>query len=132
MFIKTSISYESGCVTGASGPSSLPLPAIGEAIEKPELGWTLCRMSEDIMLLVDCLAESKTNDRWLRVLKYMHGILLRRLGKKRVVCLVRQSSESNKPEPYWHSNFNLVTAVSTTWLDEAFKPGRTEQTCACC
>ena len=129
MFVKTSISHEFGCVTGALGPSSLPLPAIGVAIEKPELGWTLCRLSEDIMLIVDCLAESKPKDRWSRILKYMHGILLRRLGKKRVVYLVRQSPESNKPEPYCHSNINLVTGVSMTWLDEAFKPGRAEQTC---
>ena len=130
MFVKTSISHEFGCVTGASGPSKLPLPAIGVAIEEPELGWKLCRLSEDIMILVDCLAESKPKDRWSRLLKHMHGMFLKRLGKKRVVYLVRQALESGKSEPYWHSNVNLVAGVSMTWLDETFRPGRAEQTCA--
>ena len=129
MFVKTSVSHEHGCVTGPLGPSRLPLPAIGVAIENSELGWKLCRLSEDVMILVDCLAESNPKSRWLRLLKHMHGMLLRRLGKKRVVYLVKQGLESGKSEPKWHSNINLVTGVSMAWLDEAFRPGRTEQTC---
>ena len=81
------------------------------------------------MILVDCLAESKPKGRWLRLLKHMHGMLLRRLGKKRVVYLVRRELESDKSEPRWHSNINLVTGVSVAWLDDAFGPGRAEQTC---
>ena len=130
MFCKTSVSYEFGCLTGALGPARLPLPAIGVAIEEPARGWKLCRFSEDIMILADCLAESKPKDRWSRILKRMHGILLRRLGKKRVVYLVRQSADSNEQESRWHSNVNLVTGVSMTWLNGAFSPGQAEHTCA--
>ena len=82
------------------------------------------------MILVDCLAESKPKSRWLRLLKHMHGMLLRRLGKRRVVYLVRQELESGKSEPRWHSNINLVTGVSVAWLDEAFRPERAEQICS--
>lgn len=131
MFCKTSVSYELGCVTGALGPARLPLPAIGVAIEEPAQGWKLCRLSEDIMILADCLAESKPKDRWSRILKHMHGILLRRLGKKRVVYLVRQSPEEsrNEQETRWHSNVNLVTGVGMVWLNEAFSSGQAEPSC---
>ena len=130
MFCKTTVGHEFGCVTGALGPVRLPLPAIGVAIEEPALGWKLCRLSEDIMILADCLAESKPKDTWSRVLKHMHGILLRRLGKKRVVYLVRQSTGSSEQVESWHSNVNLVTGVSVNWLNGAFSPGQTARTCA--
>lgn len=129
MFCKTSVGHEFGCVTGALGPARLPLPAIGIAIEEFALGWKLCRLSEDIMILADCLAESKPKDTWSRILMHMHGILLRRLGKTRVVYLVRKSAGSNEQEPSWHSNINLVTGVSITWLNGTFSPGQTEHTC---
>ncbi len=59
----------------------------------------------------------------------MYDILLRRLGKKRVVYLVRQSSDDDAQEPIWHSNANLVTGVSMDWLDESFGPGHGERYC---
>lgn len=130
MICKTSVSYEFGCVTGTLGPARLPLPAIGVAMEESTLGWRLCRLSEDIMILADCLAESKPKDPWSRILKHMHGILLRRLGKKRVVYLVRRPLDSNDQEARWHSNVNLVTGVSMTWLNGAFSPGQAEHICA--
>lgn len=130
MFWKTCVGHEFGCVTGALGPARLPLPAIGTAIEEPGLGWKLSRLSEDIMILADCLSESKPKNTWSRILKHMHGILLRRLGKKRVVYLVRQSPESEEQESRWHSNVNLVTGVSMDWLDGAFSPGVPGHTCA--
>lgn len=82
------------------------------------------------MVLADYLAESKPKDTWSRILKHMHGILLRRLGKKRVVYLVRASPEGGAQEPSWHSNVNLVTGVSETWLKNDFSPGQAEHTCA--
>ena len=130
MFIKTSISHESGCVAGALGPVRLPLPAVGSAIEDSGLGYKLCRFSEDIMIVADCFAESNPEGAWSRFMTCMHGILLRRLGKKRVVYLVKQSSERDAQEPSWHSNVNLVTGVSMAWLDEKFSPGYTERYCA--
>ena len=81
------------------------------------------------MILVDCLPESKPKDRWSRFLKHMHGILLRRLGKKRVVYLVKQLKGVNEQEPSWHFNINLVTGVSADWLKETFSCGQTEGTC---
>lgn len=129
MFCKTAVSFEFGCVAGDSGPAKLPLPAIETAIEEPALGWRLCRLSENVMILVDGLPESEPKDRWSRILKHMHGILLRRLGKKRVVYLIRQLKGINEQEPSWHSNINLVTGVSANWLKETFSSGETERTC---
>ena len=129
MFYKTSIGHEFGCVGGALGPARLPLPAVGLAIEDLARGWKLHRLSADVMILADHLAESKPEDTWSRLMTYMHGIFLRRLGKKRVVYLVKQSSESSGGEPSWHSNVNLVTGVSMTWLDEKFGLVRVQDYC---
>ena len=81
------------------------------------------------MTLSDCLAESNPKDKWSRFMAYMHGILLRRLGKKRVVYPIRRASDVGAQEPYWHSNVNLITGVSMEWLDKAFSPGQVEQYC---
>ena len=129
MFGKTSVGYESGCVTGPLGPTRLPLPAIGVSMDAPALGWKLCRLSEDVMILADGLSESCPKDSWSLIQKHMHGILLRRLGKKRVVYLVRQPSASEEQELHWHSNFNLVTGASVDWLNGSFSSGHTDQTC---
>ena len=103
MFCKTSVGHEHGCVTGTLGPVRLPLPAIGLSIENSARGWKLSRFSEDIMILADCLAESRPTDLWSRMMTHMHGVLLRRLGKKRVVYLVRRSPDTNARETSWHS-----------------------------
>ena len=129
MFCKTSVGHEFGCVTGGLGPTKLPLPAVDLAIEDSARGWKLCRLSEDIMILVDCLAESKPKDDWSRFKTYTHGMLLRRLGKQRVVYLVRQPATSSTQEPHWHSNVNLVTGVSMDLLDEKFNPVTAERYC---
>lgn len=129
MLLKTAVGYEFGCVTGALGPARLPLPAVGVAVEEPALGWKLFMLSEDIMILADCLAKSKPKDQRTRVMTHMHGILLRRLGKKRVVYLVRQPSMNDGHEPSWHSNVNLVKGVDMSWLDEAFSAGQSTSTC---
>ena len=117
MFCKTSVGHEHGCITGTLGPVKLPLPAVGLSIEDPARGWKLFRFSEDIMILADCLPESRPTDLWSRMIAHMHGILLRRLGKKRVVYLVKRSPDTNAGETSWHSNVNLVTGVSMDWLD---------------
>lgn len=131
MFCKTSIGHEFGCVTGELGPAKLPLPKVGIAIEDSARGWKLCRVSEDIMVLADCLAESRPKDWWSRqILAPMHGVLLRRLGKKRVVYFVRQVPEDDAQEPSWHSNVNLVTGVDVAWLEGKFELGQTRSFCA--
>ena len=134
MFCKTSVGHENGCVTGTLGPVRLPLPAVALSIEDSARGWKLFRFSEDIMILADCLAESRPTDLWSRMMTYMHGMLLRRLGKKRVVYLVRRSPDinardTNARETNWHSNVNLVTGVSMDWLDEKFRSGPVERYC---
>ena len=129
MFCKTSVGHEHGCVTGTLGPVRLPLPAVGHGIENSARGWKLFRFSEDIMILADCLAESRPTDLWSRMMTHMHGVLLRRLGKKRVVYLVKQSPDTNTRETSWHSNVNLVTGVSMDWLDGHFSSGLAEHYC---
>ena len=129
MFCKTSVGHEHGCIAGELGPVRLPLPVIGLAIEDSARGWKVFRYSEDIMILADCFAESKAKDRWARFMTYMHGILLRRLGKKRVVYIVRRSSDNDAEEMHWHSNVNLVTGVSMSWLDEEFRSVPAERYC---
>lgn len=129
MFWKTSVGHDHGCVTGKLGPVRLPLPAVGHHIEDAARGWKLFRFSDDIMILADCLAESRPTDRWSRLMTYMHGILLRRLGKKRVVYLVRRSPDADGREMDWHSNVNLVTGVSMDWLHENFRSGTAERYC---
>ena len=81
------------------------------------------------MILADCLAESMPTDLWSRMMTYLHGMLLRRLGKKRVVYLVRRSPDNNARETSWHSNVNLVTGVSMDWLDTNFRSGPAERHC---
>ena len=129
MFLKTSVGHGHGCVTGTLGPVRLPLPAVGLSIENSARGWKLFRFSEDIMILADCLAESRPTDLWSRMMTYMHGMLLRRLGKKRVIYLVKSSSDTSAQESNWFSNVNLVTGVSMDWLDESFRSGPTERYC---
>ena len=129
MFLKTSLGHEYGCVTGTLGPVRLPLPAVGLSIENSARAWKLFRFSEDIMILADCLAESRPMDPWSRIITHMHGMLLRRLGKKRVVYLVRRSLGTDARETSWHSNVNLVTGVSMDWLDENLTSGPTEHYC---
>ena len=44
-------------------------------------------------------------------------------------ALEKSGSGSHQQEGYWHSNVNLVTGVSESWLDEAFSLDGTEQSC---
>ena len=76
------------------------------------------------MILADCLADSPSEDPWAQTRSKLHGILLRRLGKKRVIYLVRLLKGSNGNEPSWQSNSNMVTGVDMDWLDESFAPGK--------
>ena len=134
MFLKTTIGHEYGRSASFSCPAKLPLPAVGVAVEDSTLAWKLCRMSEDVMVLADCLAETnKADDTRSQIRSKMHGILLRRLGKKRAVYLIRGSqhhdSEREEEARSWHSNVNMVTGVDAAWLTDAFVRGQTSRTC---
>jgi hypothetical protein len=120
MMFKTGVGFHSGCLQGSLGPASCPVPEIGCYICEPLCGWKIYRLSEDIMLLSDCLAESSPNGWWAKFILKTHGILLRQLGKVRVIYLLRTGVESGKAS-VWHSNINLVTGVSKKWLEGHFK-----------
>ncbi|MCJ1263868.1 hypothetical protein MMC22_003738 [Lobaria immixta] len=129
MLFKTTIGYHLGCLRGALGPSSCSVPEIGHSVADALHGWKLCRMSDDIMVLVDCFAESPQRTLWSRLLVHMHGVLLRRLGKIRVVYLVKKEvQDSGSNQSFWHSNINLVTGLPETWLNQEFAPGVSEDT----
>jgi hypothetical protein len=53
------------------------------------------------------------------------------LGKVRAVYLIRDVKKNNTTDGvlHFHSNANLVTGVTTAWLESAFKPGRSEDYC---
>ena len=131
MMFKTAIGYDLGCLTGVLGPSSSEMPAVGHCVIDPaHKGWRLCRLSKDVMLLVDCLVATRPQNIWMRFISHAHGILLRRLGKVRVVYIIRRSPSNNQSDrPVWHSNVNLVTGVTWKWLEEEFRPGTSEQPC---
>ena len=123
MFGKSSIGYEFGSVMRSGMPARIPLPTVGTAIDGRHLGWKLYRHSEQVMILVDCLAESKPKSRWERFCRHAHGMLLRRIGKRRAVYLIEKHGPTVKQSSQWHSDRNLVTGVSETWLEESFALG---------
>ena len=74
MIYKTNIDYDYGFVTGVSGSARLLLPAIRVAT-KCALGWRLCSLSKDFMILFDCLADSETKNTESGIMKQMHYML---------------------------------------------------------
>ncbi|KAI9810662.1 MAG: hypothetical protein M1827_006121 [Pycnora praestabilis] len=134
MLFKTSIGHHFGCLQGSLGPSTSLLPKIGHFIDEEDCGWRLYRITDATMILADCLSETYPKDMkidspktaWLKFIAHAHGVLLRRLGKVRVVYIVRDD-KSEYPDTMrgtlWHSNINLVTGVTRKWLDKDFTPG---------
>ena len=130
MLFKTSVGYHRGCLQGPLGPASCQLPEVGCYIDEFDCGWKLFRVSEGTMVLADYSCARKPQGRWQRFLKHAHGVLLRRIGKIRVVYLMRVSSiEDIEYSSLWHSNVNLVTGVTKKWLDEDFNMQSLGQTC---
>lgn len=123
MFFKTSIGYNFGSLQGSMGPATCTVPEIGCYIDEPMHGWRIYRLSEDVMFIQDCLAEFATHhptSRCGRFIVYTHGILLRQLGKVRVIYLLKRK-EVDTTASLWHSNINLVTGVTKKWLDGHFQ-----------
>ncbi|KAF7544070.1 hypothetical protein G7Z17_g10239 [Cylindrodendrum hubeiense] len=109
MFFTTTPGYETGSVRGAEGPLMIPLPAVGKFVDEG-LGWKIHRISEDVMLIADNLQPSPSNGAWKQFITAAHGVLLRRLGKVRVVYVIREEQEvGDQIERVWRSNINLVT-----------------------
>ena len=130
MLWKTSIGFHMGCLQGDNGPATCPLPEKGHYADLSDKFWKVYRLSDEIMIIADCFPGSSQKSRWLRFLTRAHGVLLRRLGKQRVIYLLRIPNAKNpEAEALWHSNINLVTGVSKTWLEESFRPMETQKVC---
>jgi hypothetical protein len=129
MLFKTTVGYNFGCLQGSLGPASCSVPEIGSYIDEPERGWRVYRLSEDIMFLTDHYAETAHPFLWARFIIGTHGLLLRQLGKIRVIYLLRVSDATMDAVSVWHSNINLVTGVSIKWLDERFRPADSTEKC---
>ncbi|KAI9736467.1 MAG: hypothetical protein M1818_006201 [Claussenomyces sp. TS43310] len=129
MLFKTAVGFHYGCLQGSIGPASCPVPEVGRYVDEPVGGWKIYRLSEDIMLLSDCLVESPPRGRWARITLKTHGILLRQLGKVRVIYLLRTTVADPRTVSVWHSNVNLVTGVTKKWLDESFRSAASGEKC---
>lgn len=143
MLLKTSIGHVQGSLRGALGPCRIPLPRVGHSIEDDgHCGLRYCRPSANTILVVDNFAahnHAKSN-MWQRFIAHAHGVLLRRLGKVRVVYLIAKpriggnsghiSSKGASPSETlsFHSNVNLVTGVNKTWL-QSFPAAEAEGEC---
>ena len=120
MAVKTRVCYHDGCLQGKIGPTLLRLPPVSSYFNDTTASVRIYRLEADVILIADDLRDTPTKSRWLRFIKHAHGILLRRLGKVRVVYLIRTTQESESEPSLWHCNANLVTGVSRKWLDEKF------------
>ncbi|KAG8166894.1 hypothetical protein KVR01_002583 [Diaporthe batatas] len=130
MLFKTSISYHCGCLKGSLGPATVPLPDLGFYADGPSKDWKIYRVSEDVMILADCLDTSTPKNQWGRFISSAHGVLLRRLGKVRVIYLLRlKTSAETGCISLWHSNINLVTGVSKQWLLDEFDRSQPQGIC---
>jgi hypothetical protein len=131
MLYKTTIGYADGSLCGASGPVAITVPKnsgffIDEAEER---GWRIYRVSPTLIVIEDCVQvmitklreRAPTKERrglvllFTRFIAWTHGVLLRRLGRRRVVWLSRTNGHGSK-EDYWRGNANLVTGLKESWL----------------
>lgn len=77
----------------------------------------VCRVNDQTIILADWFRSHEPEGFWSRFLMHAHGILLRRIGRVRVVFAIR-CEESSSEELWFHSNINMVTGVPQTWLDK--------------
>ena len=124
MFFKTTPGHESGSVRGTQGSLMIPVPALDTFVDSG-VGWKMYRISEDMMLIADNIQPTPSSGVWKRFIAKAHGVLLKQLGKVRVVYLLREErkGEKDEMEVVWRSNINLVTGVSRVWLEGGFALG---------
>ena len=135
MFYKTALGHADGSVCGTSGPATITVPknpgSFGDEAEG--YGWRVYRVSSSSLVIEDCgqiMVEEKTKRsptkertglaaRYTKFISWTHGVLLRRLGRKRVVWLVRVDGKGHGVgSGCWRGNFNLVTGLEETWLKD--------------
>ena len=110
--------------------SQCPVPDVGCYSEVSGIDWKVYRLAEDVMVIADRLAQTSPKGRWGRFIASAHGVLLRRLRKQRVIYLLRtRASRDRSEKPIWHSNINLVTGLSQSWLNDDFEPTRCRDFC---
>lgn len=131
MLYKTSVGHADGSLCGTSGPVAIAVPnKEGFFIDEAEdRGWRIYRVSPGLLVIEDCVQmmvtklqeRAPTKERqglvssFTRFKAWTHGVLLRRLGRRRVVWLLRTKGHGPK-EYYWKGNVNLVTGLKESWL----------------
>jgi hypothetical protein len=142
MLYKTSISHADGSLCGTSGPVAIAVPKnegffVDEAEER---GWRIYRVSPTLLVIEDCVQvmitklreRAPTKERRglvslvTRFKAWTHGVLLRRLGRRRVVWLSKTKEHGLKGGHYWKGNVNLVTGLKESWLHSQQKFQRVE------
>lgn len=121
MLLKTSVLFGRGRLAGTGEPLRCPLPRVGYAVVDASRGWRVCRLSEDAIILADLFSHTFQTNKWSQFLQHSNGFLLRRLGKVRVVYLIRNRSGTLNKASGWHTNANLVTGVTKKWLEDSFQ-----------
>lgn len=109
MFLKTWPGHHLGSVRGHHGPLLIPVPATGQYIDMTPHGWQIYRLSDYTIVIADNLQPPKSSGAWTRFIYHAHGVILRQLGKTRVVLLLREISPHG--QVMWCSNANIVTGV---------------------
>jgi hypothetical protein len=133
MFFKTAVGYDDGSICGSFGLTTITAPSTeGFFIDEAEqYGWRIYRVSPNFLVLEDCgqvmvtknLDRKSTKERrglsakYTKFISWTHGVLLRRLGRRRVVWLMRIDRYGGS-RCSWKGNSNLVTGVKDDWLKD--------------
>ena len=118
MLFKPTVGFENGCVLGTGGPCRFRLPPTGYSVMDLPNGLRICRPTKDTVILADCGNPQLQKSWWSLFLAHAHGVLLRRIGKIRVVYLVNGHSYGpSESMMRFKSSVNLVTGVFQSWLD---------------
>lgn len=118
MLFKTTVGHQHGSASGAGGPCTFILPEINYAITDTQRGLRICRLSEQVVILADFQTSLPEDGWWPRLRSHAHGVLLRRIGRVRVVYLILAAEKVQSGLPIrFHSNLNLVSGVPRTYLD---------------
>jgi hypothetical protein len=136
MLYKTVPGHDHGSLCGSFGPVTLTVPrSEGYMVDEAEQhGFRIYRVSPDLLVIKDCVQSmlafrmncALTMERhglrslYARGVAWSHGVLLRRLGRHRVVWLMR-TKEGEGKRPSWRGNVNLVTGLEETWLRDRFQ-----------
>ena len=131
MLYKTAVGHADGSLCGTSGPVTIAVPndAWFFVDEAEERGWRVYRVSPTLVAIEDCVQVMITKLRQrtptkkrrglvslvTRFKAWTHGVLLRRLGRRRVVWLSKANEDGPKKD-YWRGNVNLVTGLKESWL----------------